>query len=429
MKTCYKHVVFDLDGTVYNTEYAYMQSLHKIVSRIMPDTKETPETLSRFMGTAIPDIQKELKLDDATFKTLCEDWIEGVTEYADTIVPFDGIMSVIALLKERGVHLGIVTSRDARYKSRLGSVVSPLPTELTPYFKISISADKVKNPKPAPDSLLKYMEMTGALREEILYIGDTYNDYLCALNCGVDFGLAVWGTSLNRSLNCEYHFLNPWDIVGAIFCRDPKTLKMYRLAKEIQAIGQIGLTYSENVFDIERFRRLRDISCEMLSSMTDEPLDKVKAVIEFDKGYITPKLDTRAAVFNENDEILLVQEAKNGKWSLPGGWCDENETIRSNTLKEVREEAGMQVLATKFVGMLDKDKWNKSSQPFHILCALTICKVGDGEFTANDETLQRRFFKLEDIPVDDLRIGTTTIEQIKLCFDALHTDNWIPVID
>ena len=47
----------------------------------------------------------------------------------------------------------------------------------------------------------------------------------------------------------------------------------------------------------------------------------------------------------------------------------------------------------------------------------------------NDETLERRFFKLEDIPVDELRVGTTTIEQIRLCFEALHTENWVPVID
>ena len=429
MKTCYKHVVFDLDGTVYNTEKAYMESLYCIVKKLMPNTKENVKTLSRFMGTAIPDIQKELGLDDDTFKTLCEEWIDGVTRYQDTIRPFDGIISVIALLKERVIHLGIVTSRDYRFTSKLGAVVSPLPVELTPYIKISISADKVENPKPAPDSLLKYMEMTGAKREEILYIGDTYNDYLCALNCGIDFGLAVWGTNLNKSVNCTHHFLNPWDIISAVFSYDSLNYRFYRWAKEIQAIGQIGLAFSTNVFDIERFNRLREISAEILSTMTEAPIEKVRDAILTDRGYITPKIDTRAAVFNENDEILLVKEAKNGKWSLPGGWCDESENIRSNTIKEVREEAGMAVNCVKFVGMLDKDKWNRSSQPFHILMALTICRYGDGQFVPNDETLERRFFKLEDIPVDELRVGTTTIEQIRLCFEALHTENWVPVID
>ena len=318
MKTCYKHVVFDLDGTVYNTEKAYMESLYCIVKKLMPNTKENVKTLSRFMGTAIPDIQKELGLDDDTFKTLCEEWIDGVTRYQDTIRPFDGIISVIALLKERGIHLGIVTSRDYRFTSKLGAVVSPLPVELTPYIKISISADKVENPKPAPDSLLKYMEMTGAKREEILYIGDTYNDYLCALNCGIDFGLAVWGTNLNKSVNCTHHFLNPWDIISAVFSYDSLNYRFYRWAKEIQAIGQIGLAFSTNVFDIERFNRLREISAEILSTMTEAPIEKVRDAILTDRGYITPKIDTRAAVFNENDEILLVKEAKNGKGSLPG---------------------------------------------------------------------------------------------------------------
>ena len=163
--------------------------------------------------------------------------------------------------------------------------------------------------------------------------------------------------------------------------------------------------------------------------MTEEPLEKVKAAICMDRGYITPKIDTRAAVFNQSGKILLVKEAKNSKWSLPGGWCDESESIFSNTVKEVREEAGMLVSPYRFVGILDKSKWNKSSQPFHILAAFTVCKEGDGQFCRNSETLERRFFSLEEIPVDDLRVGTTTIEQIKMCFEAYRTEHWVPVVD
>ena len=90
--------------------------------------------------------------------------------------------------------------------------------------------------------------------------------------------------------------------------------------------------------------------------------------------------------------------------SVPGGWCDECETIYSNIIKEVREEAGM-------------------------LVTFCLCRIGEGSFTKNSETLERRFFSLDEIPVNELRTGTTTIEQIKMCFDAYSNKDFAPVID
>mgnify|MGYP002748527040 CR=1 FL=1 len=107
-------------------------------------------------------------------------------------------------------------------------------------------------------------------------------------------------------------------------------------AKELQFIAQAGLTYSKDAFDIERFERIREISAEIVSRQTGLPLEKVKDLFCNEEGFQTPKLDTRAAIFKAN-RILLVKE-KNGTWSLPGGWVDVNQTIKSNTIKEVKEE-------------------------------------------------------------------------------------------
>lgn len=429
MTTRYKHVLFDLDGTIYNTEFAYTSALFDVVKSEDPNTKETFESLTRFMGSAADDTRKELGIGIEDTDRLSDLWIERVVNYKDSIKPFDGVMSVIKYLKDKGIKLGIVTSRDRSFANKLGELASPMPTLLKPYFDYSISASDVPNPKPAPDSIIKYMEITGARRDEILFIGDTMSDVMCAKDSGVAFGLAIWGSRIKQSIMCAHQFLNPWDIVSAVIHPDNLNYQWYKWAKEIQAIGQIGLTYCTNVFDIERFERLREISCEMISTMTDEPLQKVRDVICMDKGYITPKIDTRAAIFNKQGQILLVKEAKNNLWSLPGGWCDEDMSIFSNTIKEAREEAGMLVTPVKLAAFLDKDKWNKSSQPFHILAAFTICYEGEGEFEKNSETLERRFYNLEDIDETWLRLGTTTLSQIKLCFDAYHTENWIPVID
>lgn len=105
---------------------------------------------------------------------------------------------------------------------------------------------------------------------------------------------------------------------------------------EIQSIAQAGLTYTDNVYDIERYERLREISALMMSEKSGLNLDKVKNLFCNETGYQTPKIDTRAAIFKDN-KILLTHE-KNGTWALPGGLCDVLETIKTNTLKEVKEE-------------------------------------------------------------------------------------------
>ncbi|MGB4660307.1 MAG: NUDIX hydrolase N-terminal domain-containing protein, partial [Mobilitalea sp.] len=118
-------------------------------------------------------------------------------------------------------------------------------------------------------------------------------------------------------------------------------------AKELQFVAQAGLAYSKDHFDIERFARIREISAEMIQSKTDIQMDKVKELFCNETGYQTPKMDTRAAVFH-NNKILLVQE-HNGTWSLPGGWVDVMESIKSNTEKEVKEEAGLTVTADRII--------------------------------------------------------------------------------
>ena len=91
-------------------------------------------------------------------------------------------------------------------------------------------------------------------------------------------------------------------------------------AIEIQSLAQTGLAYTKDIFDKERYERLREISAEMLAEKTGVSTEKVQDLFCNETGYQTPKLDTRAAIFEDN-KILLVHE-NNGTWSLPGGWCD-----------------------------------------------------------------------------------------------------------
>ena len=191
-------------------------------------------------------------------------------------------------------------------------------------------------------------------------------------------------------------------------------------AIEIQSIAQIGLTYTKDEYDKERYEQLRNIASEMLSYKTDIPVDKVKNLFCNEQGYQTPKLDTRAAIFKD-DKILLVHE-KNGFWSLPGGWVDILESIESNTIKEVKEEAGLDVVAKKVIAIQDRNKHNTPIYPYGVCKVFVECEVMGGEFVENIETVEIGYFSLDNIP--KLAEEKCTPKQVEMCFEAKNNKNW-----
>ena len=142
-------------------------------------------------------------------------------------------------------------------------------------------------------------------------------------------------------------------------------------AVELQSIAQCALTYCRDDYDRERFERVREIAAEMVSLQSEIPIDKVKDLFCGETGYQTPKLDTRAAIFKE-DKILLVQE-NNGMWSLPGGWVDVDRSVKENTVKEVREEAGLLVSADRIIAVQDREKHNLPVYAYRICKIFVLC--------------------------------------------------------
>jgi len=195
---------------------------------------------------------------------------------------------------------------------------------------------------------------------------------------------------------------------------------------ELQAIAQAGLHYSKDIYDVERFRRIREITAEMMSKISDSPIETVKDLFCNETGYQTPKMDTRAAIF-KGDKILLVKEKSTNTWSLPGGWVDVNESVKSNTIKEVKEEAGYDVAAIKLIAVQDRSKHNKPKYAYGICKIFVLCNIISGKFMTNTETLGSDFFNIEELP--ELANEKNTIEQIHMCFKAYHDDNWVVQFD
>ena len=196
-------------------------------------------------------------------------------------------------------------------------------------------------------------------------------------------------------------------------------------AVELQALAQAGLFYGKDVYDRERYQRIREIAAEMLASRSDLPLEKVRDLFCCETGYQTPKLDSRAAIF-QGEKILLVRE-NNGTWSLPGGWVDVDLSVKENTLKEVREEAGLQVSADLLIAVQDREKHNKPVYAYKVCKIFVLCTRLGGSFQPNSETTESSYFALDELP--PLATEKNTEEQVRMCFDAYHAQHWTTLFD
>ena len=192
-------------------------------------------------------------------------------------------------------------------------------------------------------------------------------------------------------------------------------------AVELQSLAQAGLAYCKDAYDKERYERIREIAAEMAAHRTDLPVEKVKNIFCNETGYQTPKVDTRAAVFIDG-KILLVHE-NNGTWSLPGGWCDVDQSVASNTEKEVREETGFTVSSERLIAVQDWRRHNVVNYAYGVVKIFVLCKYESGSFEHNIETTEIGLFAREDIP-ENVAVEKTTKEQILMCFDAYNDKNY-----
>ena len=175
--------------------------------------------------------------------------------------------------------------------------------------------------------------------------------------------------------------------------RQPKWMDW---AREIFSLSQAGLTYSQNEFDIERYKRLQEITAEMIASQSDLERQSVLDSFSMQSGYITPKVDVRGAVVHEG-RILLIQERADGRWAMPGGWADLGNAPASVAEREVWEESGYRVQVEKVVAVLDANRI-EPMEFYHAYKVIFLCKLLDGEPRTSHETLAVDFFDPNELP-------------------------------
>jgi len=185
-------------------------------------------------------------------------------------------------------------------------------------------------------------------------------------------------------------------------------------AKRLQAVAQNGLTFNKEHFDVERYEEVQRIAAEMLASKAEASTEEVLDLFVREEGYATPKVDTRGAVFRD-DKILLVKERSDGKWSLPGGWADIAESPSEGVEREVWEESGFKVKATRLAAIYDRSKHaHRPLMHYHIYKLFFICEIVGGSPTTSGETEAVAFFAEDELP--ELSITKILPEQISAMF-------------
>jgi len=187
-------------------------------------------------------------------------------------------------------------------------------------------------------------------------------------------------------------------------------------ARDLQAIAQTGLTYGRDHFDRERYEMLRALASTIMASHTDTSAERIEALFAEETGYATPKIEVRAAVFDDLSRLLMVREVGDGnRWTLPGGWADVNLTPAENVAKEVREESGYAVQVRKLAAVFDRTRQGHPARVFSCYKILFLCEVVGGDAAVSPETSEVGWFTEDQLP-DDLSLGRVLPGQIKRMF-------------
>lgn len=175
-----------------------------------------------------------------------------------------------------------------------------------------------------------------------------------------------------------------------------KSIRWLEWAREIEAISQTGLHYAQNEFDHQRYKRLMMIAAEIFGEYSSLSASDILQIFTQQKGYATPKVDVRAAIFKEQ-KLLMVRERSDGGWTLPGGWADVGDVPSEAAEREAWEEAGFHVRARKVIGIYDANRTG-TLELFHAYKIIYLCDIIDGQPTPSNETSEVSFFARHEIP-------------------------------
>jgi ADP-ribose pyrophosphatase YjhB (NUDIX family) len=187
------------------------------------------------------------------------------------------------------------------------------------------------------------------------------------------------------------------------------TDRTLELARRLHALARTGLYFCGNEYDRERYEEIERIAADLLGGPAIADRDALLALWRSETGYVTPKVEVRGAAFRDG-KVLLVRESADGRWTLPGGWADVNESPSQAVEKEIEQESGFRALAVKLAALYDRRMHGHGPTLHHSWKAFFLCEITGGEARGSYETDAVAFFDPAVLP--EMSLGRSTPRQV-----------------
>ena len=174
--------------------------------------------------------------------------------------------------------------------------------------------------------------------------------------------------------------------------------QLLELAKRLKALADVGLLYSKNEYDKERYREVREISLQLCSGSSGHEVVQLHNAFPLAVDYPTAKVDVRGLLLSPDHKVLLVREGADSRWSLPGGWADVGYTPKEVIVKEFKEETGLDVEVQRLLAVFDKRMHPHPPQPFYVYKMVFLCRAVSTELVKGFDVLDVQYFAIDALP-------------------------------
>ncbi len=193
----------------------------------------------------------------------------------------------------------------------------------------------------------------------------------------------------------------------------PESIDWLTWVRTLQSISQAGVTYARDPFDRDRYEKVGRVAAQMAAAVAGLPAAAIADAFAADTGDPTPKVDVRGAVFRDG-RLLLVRERSDGRWTLPGGWADPGESPGAAVAREVREETGYSVRATRLVAVHDRDRHNHPPIAFAVYKLFFLCDLLSPEAAGEHDHEIDAVDWCDPHTPPPLSLGRVTVDQFAL---------------
>lgn len=169
--------------------------------------------------------------------------------------------------------------------------------------------------------------------------------------------------------------------------------------KKLKSIAEVGLLYSQNGYDKERYAELQNMAFRIMGKVSGYNPGALQKIYPLPVDYPTAKVDIRGLILSDDStKVLLVKESIDGKWSLPGGWADIGYTPGETVIKECKEETGLDIIPERLLAVFDTKMHAHPPEPLYVYKMIFYCRTLSAQLAKGFDILDAGYFEIDNLP-------------------------------